>query len=79
MQINKNTLIILSVNFSMRQNGERKLFFLFVCFLNHSEVRKTAHQVFLWGASKLEHVNTFCKNEKYKMIRVWKKNIKLLK
>lgn len=75
MQINKNTLIILSVNFSMRQNGERKLgFFLFV-FLNHSKVRKTAHQVFLWGASKLEHVNTFCKNEKYKMIRVWGKKI----
>lgn len=62
----------------MRQNGERKLFCFFV-FLNHSKVRKTAHQVFLWGASKLEHVNTFCKNEKYKMIRVWEKNIKLLK
>lgn len=45
-------------------------------FLNHSKVRKTAHQVFLWGASKLEHVNTFCKNEKYKMIRVWGKKYK---
>lgn len=50
------------------------VFFLF--FLNHSKVRKTAHQVFLWGASKLEHVNTFCKNEKYKMIRVWEKKYK---
>lgn len=77
MQINKkNTLIILSVNFSMRQNGERKLFCFFFVFLNHSKVRKTAHQVFLWGASKLEHVNTFCKNEKYKMIRVWEKKYK---
>lgn len=71
MQINKNTLIILSVNFSMRQNGERNLFFvLFFLIIVKSE---TAHQVFLWGASKPEHVNTFCKNEKYKMMRVWKK------
>lgn len=70
MQINKNTLIILSVNFSMRQNGERKLFFFKNLIIVKSE---TAHQVFLWGASKPEHVNTFCKNEKYKMMRVWKK------
>lgn len=78
MQINKNTLIfLLSVNFSMRQNGEKNL----KKKKNHSKVRKTAHQVFLWGASKPEHVNTFCKNEKYKMMKVWekKRNIKLLK
>lgn len=55
---------------------EKENCFVFFCFfLNHSKVRKTAHQVFLWGASKLEHVNTFCKNEKYKMIRVWEKKI----
>lgn len=56
---------------------EKKNFFCFVFKKkSHSKVRKTAHQVFLWGASKPEHVNTFCKNEKYKMMRVLEKKYK---